>query len=76
MKFKITYNVYGMQFTAEADTIARAYEYVRAVVQREKINFPDQEGTLSEYMEILAGMKAGKTKVYEMFVFKIEAISA
>ena len=76
MKYKITYNVYGMEFTAEADTIARTYEYLRAIVQREKINFPDQEGTLSEYMEILADMKAGKNTVYEMPVFKIEAADA
>lgn len=76
MKFRITYNVYGMQFTAEADTIAKAYEYVRAIVQRENINFPDQERTLSEYMEVLAGMKAGKNTMHEMFVFKIEVINA
>lgn len=76
MRYKISYNVYGMEFTAEADTIAQAYEYVRAIVQRENINFPDQERTLSEYMEILADMKAGKNTAHEMFVFKIEAISA
>ena len=28
MKFRITYNVGEMQFTAEADNLARAYDYV------------------------------------------------
>ena len=74
MKFKITYHVYGMQFTAEADTIARAYEYIKAIIQREAINFPDQDGALSSYMEILADMQAGEKTKHEMFVFDVEAV--
>ena len=40
MKFRITYNVGEMHFTAEADNLAQAYEYVKAIVTSNKTIFP------------------------------------
>lgn len=70
---KITYTVCGMDFTAETSNISEAYEYLKAIVKRENINFPDQEGTLSEYMKILVDkMRNGGS--HSNHIFKIEVV--
>ena len=74
MKFRITYNVGAMQFTAEADNLARAYAYVRAIVTSNKAPFHDQEGTLSECMAVLAEIKRGETIKCSNRVFAVEAV--
>lgn len=35
MKFTVTYKVNGVQFSATCDTVAEAYECVKAIVKRE-----------------------------------------
>ena len=74
MKFRITYNVGEMQFTAEADNLARAYAYVRAIVTSNKTIFPDQEEMLSETMEVLTQIKRGETIKCSNRVFAVEAV--
>ena len=75
MKYRITYKVCGMFFTAEAESISRAFDFIRAIIQSEKISFPDQDGVLSEYMAILVNMKNGKTMAYSNFIFNVDAIA-
>lgn len=75
MKYRITYKVCGIFFTAEAESISRAFDIIRAIIQSEKVTFPDQDGILSEYMAILVNMKNGKTKAYSNFVFNVDVIS-
>lgn len=58
-KIKITYTVCGMDFKAKTSTISEAYEFLKAIVKKEHINYPDQEGTLSEYMNSLVKMQNG-----------------
>lgn len=72
MILKITYKVCGMPFTAVAENIAQAYEYTQAIVKANSLNFPNQEGTLSEYMAILAQFKDGNHLMTENHIFKIE----
>jgi len=72
MVLKITYKVGGMPFTAVADNIAQAYEYTRAIIKANSLNFPNQQETLSEYMAILAQFKDGKHLKSENHIFKIE----
>ncbi len=74
MKIRITYTVYGMDFIAETSAISEAYEYLKAIVEKELITFPDREGTLSEYMINLVKMKNGDLIKYENYIFTIEAI--
>lgn len=74
MKFKITYNVCGMHIDAEADNLARAYEYVKAIITSNKTIFPGQEGTLSWYMEVLTQIKRGETIKCSNRVFAVEAV--
>lgn len=72
-KMRITYTVFGMGFTAEASDISAAYEYVKAIVRRENINFPNQDETLSNYMEILVDkMRNGGS--HSNHIFKIEVV--
>ena len=73
MVLKITHKVCGMPFTAVADNIAQAYEYIQAIIKAESLNFPNQQETLSEYMAILAQFKDGKILKTENHIFKIEA---
>ena len=72
MTLKITYKVGNVGFTAVAENIAQAYECVRAIVQANTLNFPNQEETLSEYMAILAQFKDGHHLATENHIFKIE----
>lgn len=75
MKIKITWKIQGMEFDAVADTIAEAYEYVKAIIKAEKNrNFPNTDETLSEYMEILAKMKKHETIKHENHIFRVEVI--
>ena len=54
MKFTVTYKVNGVQFSATCDSVAEAYECVKAIVKRESAAFPRAEETLSGYIELLA----------------------
>lgn len=74
MKYKISHTVIGEEVSTTKDTIARAYGAVRALIVNDRINFPDQDETLSEYMEILVNMKNGKTLSHENHIFKVEII--
>lgn len=72
-KIKITYTVCRMDFTAETSDISTAYEYVKAIVMRENISFPNQDETLSGYMEILVDkMRNGGS--HSNHIFKIEVV--
>lgn len=75
MKIKVTWIIQGMEFDAIADTVAEAYEYVKAIVKAEKSrNFPNTDETLSEYIGILAKMKNGEIIKHENHIFRIEVI--
>lgn len=76
MTLKITYKVGRMEFTAVAENIARAYEYIHAIIKANTVNFPNQEETLSEYMAILAQFKDGHHLATENHIFKIEKVVA
>ena len=70
MKFRITYNVGEMQFTAEADNLAQAYDYVhgsfvryqtRGNCQNLKPHFYGRGCTgRTEYMKSAAGCGFGR----------------
>lgn len=75
MKIKITLFVLGKGFSAVADTIAEAYEYVKVIMELYSETFPDRNETLSEYMEILSLMKSGDHIQRENFRFRIETIT-
>ncbi len=74
MKFRITYNVGEMQFTAEADNLAQAYDYVHAIITSYRTIFPNQDKTLSGYMEVLSDIKRGVTAKTSNHIFMVEAV--
>lgn len=75
MRIKITWKIQGMEFDAVTDTIAEAYEYVKAIIKAEKNrNFPNTDETLSEYMKILVKMKKHETIKHENHIFRVEVI--
>lgn len=74
MKYKITHTVMGTEFSTTKDTIAGAYASVRALIINDRIAFPDQDETLSEYMGILVNMKNGETLSHQNHIFRIEVI--
>lgn len=51
MNLKITYKIGNVAFTALAENIAQAYEYIAAVIKANSLTFPNQEETLSEYQD-------------------------
>ncbi len=72
MKVKITYKVRGMNFEASADNIAKAYEYVKAIIMANELSFPQQQEALSNYMVLLSGIETGERISHENHIFKIE----
>lgn len=74
MKFRITYRVGGMPFTAEANNIAEAYDYIRAIVTSNKTVFPNPEDSLSDYMLCLARIKCGELICTASHVITVEAV--
>ncbi len=73
-KVRITYTVCGMDFTAEVSTVSEAYEYIKAIVVKERINFPDREETLSGYMDVLVKIKNGSRLRHENHIFVLETV--
>lgn len=71
---KIIYKVCNVEFEALAENISEAYKYIEAIIKSNKLNFPRQAETLSEYMCYLADMKSGKTVKHENHIFKIEKV--
>lgn len=72
MIFKITYKLCGMEFLAEARSIAQAYEYIYAIVKANGVNLPCWEKALSEYMAVLVKFQDGKLLKVENHFFRIE----
>ena len=75
MKIKITLFVLGKEFSATADTLAEAYEYVKVIVELYSEAFPNRNETLSECMEILSAMKSEDHIECENFRFRIEKVN-
>ena len=74
MKFKITFYVWGKKFSAVADTIAEAYEYVRAIIDANDVKFPDKPEALSEYMIILVDMRNDQLKYSDSQNIRIDQL--
>jgi len=72
MIFKITYKLYGVEFSAEARSISQAYEYIYAIVKANDLNLPCWEKALSEYMAILVQLQDGRLFKTENYFFRIE----
>ncbi len=71
---KISLNLGEFSFSCVVETIAKAYDCIKVIVENDKIMFPNTEETLSEYIPILADFKNGKTLKYENLRFSIEKI--
>ena len=71
MKIEVTYKVNAPHFAAVCDSIAEAYECVKAIVKRESAAFPNTEETLSEYIVVLANIDSRITISHENHLFKI-----
>lgn len=74
MKFKISYYVWGKKFSAVADTIAEAYEYVEAIIRTNEIRFPNIPEALSKYMIVLVNMYNGQSKFRYNQTINIERV--
>ena len=74
MKFKITFYVWGKKFSAVADTIAEAYEYVEAIVRANEIRFPNIPETLSKYMIVLVNMRNDQLKYSDSQNIRIDQL--
>lgn len=76
MKIEVTYKVNGVCFSVVCDSVAEAYECVKAIVKRESAAFPNTEETLSEYIVVLANIDSGITISHENHLFKIFRVAA
>lgn len=72
MKIKIIYKVGKMEFEATADSIAEAYEYVKAIVDKEDIDDPFTE--LNQYMIALVDIEMGELLNFEGKIIKFEVL--
>lgn len=74
MKLKIGYDVGDITFYVIANNIADAYEYIKAIIRKDGISFPNQCDALSNYMEILVKFNNGEQGFYQDLLLKIEKI--
>lgn len=74
MKIEVTYKVNGAHFAAVCDSIAEAYECVKAIVKHEPAEFPEPEKTLSQYMKYLVNIAAGRTFSADTFILRVTGI--
>lgn len=72
---KIIYKVCNVEFEALAGNIAEAYKYIQAIIKSNKVNFPRQAETLSEYMCILVKIQNGETIKSENHIFRLEKVA-
>ena len=75
MKLVVTYNVWGVPFRHEATSVHELYETVCAVIKHNKLMFPDQEATMSEYFKIVSDIALYDKISYENHIFKIERMT-
>ena len=73
MKFIATYKVLNVNFRHEAENAYELFEAVSAILKTNKLMYPEQERTLSEYLMICADIASGKMNMYETHLFRIEA---
>ncbi len=73
MKIKIIYKVGKMEFEATADSIAEAYEYVRAIIDNEDIY--DSFNELGQYMNALVDMERGETLTFSGKIIALEILN-
>ena len=59
MKFKITYMVQGMIFEAIAYGETDAFDYARAIINANKIMYPNQQEALDNYFRMIAELSVG-----------------
>lgn len=79
MKIKIIYKVGKMEFEATADSIAEAYEYVRAIVKKEISHDPFGElsfDELGQYMIALVRMERGETLPFVGKIIGLEILDS
>lgn len=74
MKLKIIYKVGKAKFSSVANNIHEAYELIKAIIDREEINFPSREEILSKYMETLVDFKNDDQISHINNIFAIEKI--
>ncbi len=74
MKIRITHYVWKVPFVYETENVSDAWDAVKAIIQSEKLMFPDQENTFCNYFKILSDIAFGSSISHEMFIFKIEKI--
>lgn len=78
MKIKIIYKVGKMEFKATADSIAEAYEYVRAIVKKEISHDPFGElsfDELGQYMNALVDIERGETLTFSGKIIALEILN-
>ena len=74
MTLKISYKVGKVVFDTIVNNISEAYEYIKAIINKEEIFFPNQYEALSNYMEILVQFKCNGAISHDNHIFKIQKI--
>jgi len=75
MKLVVTYMIWGTPFRYEATSVHELYEAVCAVIKHNKLRFPDQEATMSEYFKIVSDIAFHDKISHENHIFKIERMT-
>lgn len=76
MKFKVTYIVRGMVFTATAHGASEAFDYAKAIIRENKIMYPDQDEAVNTFFCMIAELVTGKSEAVHSGcgLFSIEPI--
>lgn len=74
MKIRITHFVWKVPFVYETENVSDAWDAVKAIIQSEKLMFPDQQATFCSYFKALSEIAFGYSISTENAFFKIEKV--
>lgn len=75
--YRVTAFIGKIEFRHETSSISETFEAVKAIVQANKLMFPDQERATDDYFKIVASLAPdhpNKMNMFENFLFRVERL--
>ena len=75
--YRVTAFIGKIEFRHETSSISEAFEAVKAIIQANKLMFPDQERAIDDFFKVVASFAPdhpNRTSMFENFLLRIERI--
>lgn len=75
--YRVTVNINGFEFSRDCKGLVETFEAVKAIIESNRLMFPEQGRTLEEYYKVIARMAPGteaRCTGHDNHIFRIEVI--